>query len=97
MQEHYRPYSLLRNASDQLLLVVKCFSKPPPPLKLYYDGTSKALLKGDGFSFVLEHLIESAREALQTHNEVAVVELDGRKVTREYLAPIVEVDSLATV
>ena len=62
--------------------------------KLYYDGTSRALLKDDGFSFKIEHLIETAREALQTHKEVAVVEVKDNAVTREYVAPIIEVDAL---
>lgn len=87
-------YSLLKNSSDELLLLVRGFSSPPPEPKLYYDGTSRALLKGDTGSFTLEHLIETAREALSSHSTLDVVELKDNKVTREYTAPIIEVDAL---
>lgn len=94
MQEH--SYSLLKNSANQLLLVVKAFSSPPPKPSLYYDGTSKALLKADDHkSMLLEHLFQDARDALLSHDQITVVELNDKGIAHEYVAPIVEADAVA--
>lgn len=83
-------YAILKNFSNELLIITKHCEIPPKDVEIVYDGGKHALLYRDNQNIkILDFINEQVRPELLNAKEVTVIEYDDKeKIKYEYKVPI---------
>lgn len=87
--EQEKQYNILKNASGQLMFLIRGRLNNAENPEIVYDGKDHALFyRNPTNTIILDYIHPEIQKYLATIHEALIVEINGGAITREYMASV---------